>query len=36
MTNQGTVVVRYSGDIDIPVLVVSLFSDTDQAMYLLQ
>ena len=35
MTNAGPVVVRYSGNTDIPVLVMSLFSDTDQARYLL-
>ena len=36
MTNPGPVVVRYSGNSEITVLVMSLFSATDQAMYLLQ
>ena len=34
MTNPRPVVARYSGKTDIPVLEMSLFPDTDQAMYL--
>ena len=34
MTNPGPAVARYSGDTGRPVLEMSLFQDTDQAMYL--
>ena len=36
MTDPEPVVVRYSGNTDIPVLVMSVFSDTNQTMYRLQ